>query len=128
MIIYGHRFIDSEPLFHVMDIESIIKTPPLSIIFVEFKEVNLDIIKHLSLNHIKMAISVDNIIQLIYASSFGASFIIVNKDIALEAQNIANNYLFDAKILARIEKEDEIEKMATIGIDGVIFSNAIVKV
>jgi len=128
MIIYGHRFIDSEPLFHVMDIESIIKTPPSSIVFVEFSEDNLDIVEHISTNGIAMALGVNDIVELVYASSLGASFIVVSKELASSAQEIANNYLFDAKILVKIEDEKEIKDLAILGVDGVVFSNGIIKV
>ncbi|MEA3331137.1 MAG: hypothetical protein U9Q29_05520 [Campylobacterota bacterium] len=127
MIIYGHRFIKSDLFYHVLDIESILNTPPSSIIFTEFSEDNLEIITHATSNQIRVAISVTNITQIIYASSFGASFIIVSKELAKTAQNLANNYLFDAKILITVENEDEIEELAILGVDGVIFSNAIIK-
>ena len=128
MTIYGHRFIKSEPFFHVLDIQSIIKTPPSSIVFVEFSEDNLDIVEHISTNGIAMALGVNDIVELVYASSLGASFIVVSKELASSAQEIANNYLFDAKILVKIEDEKEIEDLAILGVDGVVFSNGIIKV
>jgi hypothetical protein len=48
--------------------------------------------------------------------------------LAKTAQNVAENYLFDAKILVLIEKEDEIEELALLGVDGVVFSNTIIKI
>ena len=128
MLIYGHRFIQSEHLYHILDIDSISNTPPSSTIFVEFSEENLDIINHIKSNFIPLALGVKNITQIIYASSLGASFIIVSKELALSAQNLANNYLFDAKILVSIEDEDEIEELAILGVDGVVFANAIIKI
>jgi len=128
MLIFGHRFLDTQSFFHIQSIEAIENTPPSSTIFVEFLESNLDIIKHLKNNQINFTLGVKNIEELIYASALEASFILVPKEILLSAQNIANNYLFDAKILVMIEDESEIETMATSGIDGVIFSNAIVKI
>ncbi|MDQ7061044.1 MAG: hypothetical protein Q9M43_07815 [Sulfurimonas sp.] len=35
---------------------------------------------------------------------------------------------FDAKILVLIEEESDIQELALLGIDGVIFSSAIVKI
>lgn len=128
MIIYGHRFLADTPFYHVTNIDAILNTPPSSTIFVEFSEDNLDIITHANANQITLALSVKNITQIIYASSLGASFIIVSKELAKTAQNLANNYLFDAKILVSIENEDEIEELAILGVDGVIFSNAIIKI
>jgi hypothetical protein len=74
------------------------------------------------------AIFAQNITQLLYASSFNASYIVVEKELAKTAQNIAENYLFDAKILVMIENEDEIEELAILGVDGVVFPNTIIKI
>ena len=128
MLIYGHRFIKSNSFYHVLDIDSISNTPPSSTIFVEFGENNLDIINHITTNSIPLALEVNNITQIIYASSLGASFIIIPKELAHTAQKLANNYLFDAKILTLLEDEDEIEEFAILGVDGVIFTNAIIKI
>ena len=75
-----------------------------------------------------MVLSTKDINQLMYASSLNARYIIVRKEMAKTAQNIAENYLFDAKILVKIENEDEIQEIALLGIDGVLLSNAVVKI
>ena len=128
MMILGHRFIPSISFYHVNDIEAISNTPPSSTVHIEFSEENLDIISHASVNEITTSICAKNLTQVIYASSLGASYIVVRSEIASDAQSIANEYLFDAKILVLIESEDEIEEFAKLGIDGVIFSNAIIKI
>jgi hypothetical protein len=128
MILFGHRFIESENFYHVLSIDAIQNTPPSSIILVDFNEENLDIIDHAVINSMPLAIQVENITQIIYASSFGATYILVTKELAKTAQDLADNYLFDAKILVHVEEEDEIEELALLGVDGVIFSNAIVKI
>ena len=128
MLIFGHRFIPSDAFFHIFDIESITKTPPSSKIYLEFSENNLDIIEHLRLNNITFALEVHTITELIYASSLDASYICLHPKLAKTAQSIAENYLFDAKILVHVTKETEIEEMALLGIDGVVFPEAIVKV
>ncbi len=128
MLIYGHRFIASESFYHILSIEAISNTPPSSTVFLPFDENNLDIINHLITNHIDFALEIQTISQAIYASSFGAKFIIIPKELASTIQNIANNYLFDSKILIILENENEIEEMAILGVDGVVFSNAIIKI
>ncbi len=128
MLIFGHRFIDNVNFYHISSIDAIQNTPPSSIIFVEFNEDNLDIIKHCSLNFITLAIEVKNVTEVIYASSLDASYILVDKNLAKTAQDIAQNYLFDAKILVKISTEDEIEEMALLNIDGVLFNNTIIKI
>ncbi|MEN8302733.1 MAG: hypothetical protein ABFQ64_01515 [Campylobacterota bacterium] len=128
MLIFGHSFIPSESLYHVIDIDSILNTPPSSIIYLEFSEENLDIIEYLSSNVVEFALDVKDITELIYASSLGAKYILLSREMAKTAQNIAESYLFDAKILAHITENEEIEELALLGVDGVIFSNAIIKI
>ncbi|WP_457748687.1 hypothetical protein [Sulfurimonas sp.] len=128
MLFFGHRFIQSKKFYHVFDIDAIIQTPPSSTIYVEFDEQNLDIINYLQDNKIHFVLKVKNITQLMYASALGASYIHVEQNLAKTAQKIAENYLFDAKILVHVEDENEIEEMALLGIDGVLFAEAIVKI
>jgi len=52
----------------------------------------------------------------------------VSKALAKTAQSLADTYLFDSKILVNIEDEKDIEEMALFGVDGVLFSNAIIKI
>ena len=128
MLLFGHRFIESENFYHISDVDAISKTPPNATVYLEFSEENLDIIKHLNENSVAFTLSVSSITELIYASSLNATYIVVSKELAKSAQNIAESYLFDAKILVAIEREDAISEMAQLNIDGVIFSNAIVKI
>jgi len=128
MIFFGHRLIENETLYHVCCIEAILNTPPSSTLYIEFSENNLDVINHATINSMPIAIYVKNITEILYASSLGASYIVIPKELAKTAQNIAENYLFDAKILALIEEENEIEELALLGLDGTIFPNAIIKI
>ncbi len=127
MLLIGHRFIPSKSFYHIHSIESISNTPASSTIYINFDEKNLDIIEHAKLNQISIAIAVTTVSQVIYASSLQADYIVVEESLSKVAQQIANEYLFDAKILALLENEQEIEPFALAGIDGVIFSNAIIK-
>lgn len=128
MLFFGHRFIESEKFYHVFDIDAILTTPPASTLYVEFSESNLDIIDYMQQNQLRFALKVSNIIQIVYAAALNAAYIVVESDLAKSAQSIAENYLFDAKILAHIEKEEEIEELALLGIDGVICPSAVVRV
>jgi hypothetical protein len=127
MYIYGHRFIQSNNFYHIPNIDAIQNTPPNSTIYLDFSEDNLEIINHAISNEVILALGAVNVTEIIYAASLGASFIVVPKELSKTAQNIANNYLFDAKILIHITDENEIEELAILGVDGVIFSNAIIK-
>jgi len=128
MLLFGHRFIQNESFYHISNIDAISKTPNSSKVFLEFSEENLDIIKYLNANGVAFVLSVSTITELIYASSLKASYILVQKELAKSAQDIAESYLFDAKILVHLEKEDEIEEMALLNLDGALFSSAIIKI
>ncbi|SFV50159.1 hypothetical protein MNB_SM-4-621 [hydrothermal vent metagenome] len=128
MLFFGHRFLESPSFYHINSIDAITNTPPSSAIYLEFSEENLDIIHHLNANDITYALSVSNIKELMYASSLSCDFIIVEKELAKTAQLIAETYLFDAKILVSTTEESDIEEFALLGVDGVIFANAIIKI
>ncbi len=127
MIFFGHRFIKNEYFYSVASQEAVLKTPPSSTIYIEFSEANLDIIEYTNLNNMPLALKVNTIRQALYGASFKAKYLVVEKDIAKDVQNVANEYLLDSKVLVIIQNEDEIEQMALLGIDGVIFAEAIVK-
>jgi len=128
MLLFGHRFIPSETFYHISSIDDITHTPPSSTVTLVFSEQNLDIVSHCNLNQLSFALSVNNITDIIYASALYASYIIVSQDLAKTAQGLAQNYLFDAKILVKVESDEEIEEMALLGVDGVIYPGAIVKI
>ena len=128
MILFGHRFIESKSFYHIESIDAIQKTPPSSTLYIKFSEMNLDIIKHAQSNNLPTAIKVENITELIYATQLNCSYAICKKENAKSFQTIAEEYLLDTKILAEVVVEEEIEELALQGIDGVLFSSAIVKV
>ncbi len=128
MLFFGHRFLHSPKFYHVFDIDSILTTPPSSTLYVEFEEKNLDIITYLQENEITFALKVKNVTEVAYAAALNAAYIVVENSLAKTAQKIAENYLFDAKILAHIENEKEIEELVLLGIDGVICPSAVIKV
>jgi len=128
MIFFGHRFIPSEHFYHVQNIDAINNTPSNSTIITNFNEDNLDIIKYAVANEVKLALHVESVKDIVYANALGASYLVVGKTMAKTAQNLADNYLFDAKILVTIEDENEIEEFALLGIDGIVCSNAIIKI
>ncbi|SFV60628.1 hypothetical protein MNB_SM-7-781 [hydrothermal vent metagenome] len=128
MLFFGHRFIESEKFYHVSDIDAVVKTPPNAIIYLEFDEANLDIIEYLRINGISFALGVKTLQEVLYANALESRYIITDEILCKEAQQIAQEYLFDAKILVRIESDEEIERFAKLGIDGVIYPEAIVKI
>ena len=128
MLLFGHRFIAYQPFYHIEEIDAIDQTPPNSTLFVMFHESNLDIITHLQKHQLPFALEVSTLTELIYAHNLGAQYILVSPTLSKSAQDIAENYLFDAKILCRLESDEMLEEKIIEGIDGVIFSEAILKV
>jgi len=128
MLLFGHRFIESEKFYHISNIRGIHNTPPSSTLFLDFSEENLDIIKHFNENDLHFVLRVENITELIYASALNADYIAVDKELAKSAQDIAESYLFDAKILVMTNDESDIEEFALLGVDGLICANAIIKI
>ncbi len=128
MLLFGHRFIESPRFYHIEGIDAISHTPSNSTLFIEFSEANLDIVTHCRENGLSFAMEVATLREVIYAENLGATAIVVEQALAKSAQGTAEKYLFDAKILCRIEEEDQIEEIASEGIDGAIFAEAIIKV
>ena len=128
MLLFGHRFITSERFYHIDDIDAIAHTPPNSLLYLNFSENNLDIVEHMHANHLKFALECTTLTEVIYANALDAAYIVVDEELAKSAQNAADAYLFDAKILVHIDSDEKIEAMASEGIDGLIFSEGIVKI
>lgn len=121
MIIIGDKRFGSETLFYVQNIEDIAKTPSNCVVLLNKQDIDLQYFCFK--NKVEYAIVIQDFKEAIYANNLHAKYIISNKDIAEKLQKIAENYLFDAKILAIINNEDEINKLCEIGIDGIIYEN-----
>ena len=66
---------------------------------------------------------VKSIKEAIYASNFNAKYIICENELAKKLQKIADNYMYDSKILAIIDSNEELEQVAKLEIDGIIYRN-----
>lgn len=127
MLLFGHPFIDFKPFYHIDEIDEIERTPANSTLFTHFSKTNLDIIKYLQANHLAFALEVKNLSEAVFAHNLRASYIVVRPELAKQVQAVAENYLFDAKVLCRLENEADIEEKIIQGIDGVIYTQAIIK-
>ncbi len=128
MLLFGHPYIDFKPFYHIDEIDEIEHTPANSTLFTHFKEENLDIIRYMQQNQLSFALEAADLSEVVFAHHLGAKYIIVNEQLAKSAQNVAENYLFDAKILCRLDKEVNLEEKIIEGIDGVIYTQAIIKI
>jgi hypothetical protein len=129
MLLFGHPLIDSALFYHINDIDALLKTPPASLIYLESVTDDKDIIDYCNANNVAYGIHITTLLELILANNLHASYIFTPKELAKSAQNIAQEYLFDAKILVPIQDEAEIEELALLGIDGAIFmAKSVVKI
>ena len=123
MILIGHLDIKSHPFYRIHTIESIALTPSNATLFCDY---NVALCHYAHENGLKLAVHVRQIKELILAHAMGACYVVVDKSLVLNAQKIADDYLFDAKILLLSEQEDDIEFAALNSIDGILFTRAIV--
>jgi len=128
MLLFGHPYIDFEPFYHIYESSEIELSPPNSTLMVQFNAESLDVIKHMQQNGLNFALEVETLSELVFAHNLRARYIIVKGEFAEDAQAIAENYLFDAKILCRLQNEGDLEEKIRAGIDGVIYPQAIVKI
>jgi hypothetical protein len=126
MLVFGHKYLINEQFYSVNSVEEIEKTPSNSTIFCKFSEKNISILQFAIDNVVDVAIEVESLKDAIFSEIFKVNFIIAKDlELAQELQKIAEHYMFDSKILTWIDSEDEISKVAKIGIDGVIFHSHI---
>ena len=125
MIIIGHPWIKSNRFFKVFSIKGIQKSQADDVILLEPLVDSHAYAVHCQDNNIPFAVVANNLDDALFANALGAKYIICEEDDALMIQPIAQEYLFDTRILVLIHSEKEISKIARGGVDGVIFADAI---
>jgi len=122
MILIGHELISSEPFYQVASLEEIAKTPSHAVVLFDFEPT---FSAYCMEQKVSFALHVRHIKELIFANALGASYFVVDKSLALHAQKIADDYLFDGKVLLLSSDENEIEFAASHAIDGILFESGI---
>jgi hypothetical protein len=117
VILLGDKNIKSDTLFNIKVIEDIKNTPSNSIVLFKY---NLKLLKYCNENNIAFAVKIDNINELIYSNLLNARYIIVNKNLSKKAQKIADNYMYDSRIIVKIYSTNKLEWVAKNAIDGAI--------
>jgi hypothetical protein len=123
MVIIGHPYIESEKIYKISSKEEIYKTAPNSSIFLQFSEDNLEIFKFAVENSISVIAEVVSLKEAILSEALGVKYIVSEFSIAKELQKVAENYMYNSKILCWIKDETQLENVAKSEIDGVIFKN-----
>lgn len=122
MILLGDNLIPYEDLCLIDSIWDIEHSLPNSTLIYNYDE---NLLTYCNKNKLNSAIIVTCIKEAIYSNALGVKYIICDKKLAKNIQKIADNYMFDSKILSIIEQEKEIEDIALLEIDGVIFKDLI---
>jgi len=126
MIIIGHPWIKSNRFLKVFSIDGIADSESGDIMLLEPIANSHEYAVHCQANAISFAVVVNTLEDALFANALGAKYIICEEDDALMIQPIAQEYLFDTRILVLIHSDKEINKIARGGIDGVIFAEAII--
>ncbi|UFH58933.1 hypothetical protein [Sulfurovum mangrovi] len=125
MIVIGHPWIESPKFCKVFSEEDIKESAPDTIVLLEPLADSHKLAAYCQKNDIAYAVPVNKLKEAIFANALGASYIICEEDDAMMVQPIAQEYLFDTRVLVLIHEEKEMTKIARSLIDGVIFAEAI---
>ncbi len=128
MLLFGHPYVPSLPFYHIDSIEALHHTPSNSVVTLFFTPENLDIIEHLRLNSVRFALHIETSTDAVIGENLGASYFIVLPKYAEAIQKVAEDYLFDAKILGYIENTKDLENLIELRLDGAIFADTIIKI
>lgn len=120
MILLGDTQIPYERIEKIATINDIQNSSPNSTVLFKY---NVELLKHCHLNDLASAVIVSNLVEAIYANALRAKYIICEQNIAKTLQDIAETYMFDSKIITIICEQNEIENIALVGIDGIIYKD-----
>ncbi|MCK9161587.1 MAG: hypothetical protein RBQ81_03650 [Arcobacteraceae bacterium] len=118
MILIGDKFIPYEKIEKISNIDDIKYTTPNSTLIFGF---DISFMQYCQNNNLAYGVEVHNIKESIYANALSAKYIICKLNIAKTIQTIAQNYMFDSRVLAIIEDSSMIEEVALQEIDGIIY-------
>lgn len=127
MIILGHRDLGFAPLYSVAHVDAIKQTPSHAMLLLQ-RDAQVTLLAYVREQQLSFALYATTVTELVLAQNYGATFILIEPELAEAAHRIATNYLFDAKILCHINDESQIETLALLGIDGVYLDAALISV
>jgi len=123
MIIIGDTHIPFENIVKIETIEDIKSTKPNVTVVFPFDK---DIMVYCMNNGVSYAVIIGSVKHAVYANSLNAKYILpIDTDLD-DTQKVAENYMFDSKVIATIENEYQISEMALRQIDGVIFHTLLI--
>ncbi len=119
LIILGDDSIQCKQIVAIDNFSQVDNSSPDDIIKLNF---DIKLLKKLSTNDIECIVVANSIYEVVFANKLKADYILVPKNITTQAQKIADNYMFDSKIIVSISTKKQLEVYATEGIDGVVFT------
>ncbi len=130
MLIIGDELLGYKNFIKIVKLEEIKNTKNCDVLCFDF---NKNLLAFCKENDLACGVFISSLREAIYANAFFADYLLLNektnkdlgKEFTKKVQDIANEYIFDSKVLAVIDSEDEIEELALKGIDGVIFQSII---
>lgn len=122
MILIGDKLVPFENISFISNVEDIKSTKANSTLLFNYNE---ELLVYCSKNELSSAIIVNSIKDAIYSNNLNAKYIISEKELAVEIQKIADNYMYDSKNLAIVDSNEDFEQIARNEIDGVIYRNLI---
>jgi hypothetical protein len=125
MILIGHPWIESTKFCRAYNEKEIKSVAEDQTVLLEPLVDSYKLARYCYDNDIPYAVVVNTLDEAIYANALGAKYVICDEDTALMIQPVANEYLFDTRVLVLIKSEKEVSKIARGGIDGVVFGSAI---
>ncbi len=123
MQIIGYELIPHQPFVLVDNKEELDKVEQEKVCF--FEHYDFCLLENASKKNLTFAVKIKSIKEAVLANGIGARFIVCSYEIASKIQEIAEYYLFDAKVAIVIDSEDEIEMAVAKKVDAVIFKGAI---
>ena len=100
MILIGDKLVPFEDVFLIKNIKDIENTKANSTVLFDFEE---EILTYCYKNELFCAVVVNSIKEAIYCNNLNVKYIISEKELSIELQKIADNYMYDSKILAIID-------------------------
>ncbi|AXX87093.1 hypothetical protein AMRN_1352 [Malaciobacter marinus] len=119
MILIGDKNIPYETLTKVSTIEELAKTKANTMVVFEYIQ---SLVDYCFKNNLSYGVIIKDLKEAIYSNALEAKYIICDKQLAQSIQNTADNYMFDSKVLAIIESNEEFEDITKQQIDGVIYN------
>lgn len=118
MIIIGNEYIGHDYFEGIHEIKDIVHTSSNTTLLFFY---NLDLMAYCYKNNLPYAVILNSIQEAIFANNLGAKYLITDEHKSKAIQTVAENYMFDSKILSIVDGIEMIEAVATNVIDGVIY-------